>query len=114
MDISQLLLIANKLLQDTTSTSTQDKLFHIENYTKAFESWLLAQGGEQGLIQGKKFSREELTELAEKHSAVLGLVDGLKGQTVEDLKGLESRGRAILAYANTLPDRISRMKDKKG
>ncbi len=113
MDIDQLLSIADSVLRDTSSP-TQVKLSQIEDYTKAFEAWLAAQGGEQGLIQNKIFSREQLTDLAEKHSAVLGLVDGLKGQTVEDLKGLESRGRAILAYANTLPDRISRMKDKKG
>lgn len=112
MELAELLRIAELALSESHST-VEDRLKLVGAYTQGFDAWLAAQGGEEGLASGK-VPKADLVELASKHAAVLSLAETLKTQNVADLKTLESRGRAILAYIGNLPGRIGRMKEKKG
>lgn len=112
MELVELLRLAEHALSESQST-VEERLAMVDAYSKGFEAWLVAQGGEAGLASGR-ISKEDLMELASKHAAVLSLAETLKSRNVADLKSLESRGRAILAYVGNLPGRIGRIKEKKG
>lgn len=112
MELAELLRLAELALSESQS-SVEDRLAMVEAYSTGFDAWLVAQGGEAGLATGK-VAKEDLVELASKHAAVLSLAETLKSRNVADLKSLESRGRAILAYVGNLPARIGRIKEKKG
>lgn len=112
MELAELLTLAELALKDRPS-SPDERLSLIEAYSKGFDVWLEEQGGEASLIQSN-IPKDMLVELAQKHTAVLSLAETLKSQNVADLKSLETRGRAILAYVDNLPGRVSRFKETKG
>ncbi len=112
MELAELLSLAELTLKEG-QCSPEEKLSLIESYSNGFESWLAAQGGEAALIQ-PNLPKDMLIELGQKHEAILALAEALKSQNIADLKSLESRGRAILAYMEKTPGRVGRLKETKG
>jgi hypothetical protein len=112
LELAELLSIAELALKER-ECSPEERLSLIEAYSKGFDSWLVAQGGEAALIKSN-LPKDMLIELGQKHEAILGLAETLKSQNIADLKSLESRGRAILAYMEKVPGRASRLKETKG
>lgn len=62
----------------------------------------------------EKFPREDLAMLDGLHQQVLATAVQLLGNTSIDLRQLQAKGRAILAYTDTLPKRVSIRAKQKG
>lgn len=60
-----------------------------------------------------KPTSEELSPLAELHSKVIENAVALLGSTSAEMKSLQSKGKAILAYTDTMPKRVSVRPQKK-
>lgn len=80
-------------------------------YTEAFNGLFKA-------IQEKSISppltADDLQPIAELHQRVLAQAVSLLGDTSGELRQLQSRGKAILAYTDTLPKRVSIRGKKRG
>ena len=91
----------------------EDLISVFDAYTAALTEWLSENEG-AFTPANRSIDRSAVAQLAELHNQVTAKANHLKGQTLENLKNLENRGRAILAYIDQLPERISRHKGKKG
>lgn len=56
----------------------------------------------------------DIEEVTFNHQRVIAIALSLLGDTSSELRQLQSRGKAILAYTDTLPKRVSMRGKKKG
>lgn len=108
--LSYLLELSDQLIKDGADSS--DIIFALERYSETFSSWLEMQSSP--IQTQSEEERESLRKLASQHGQILELASKMKDQTVEDLKELEVRGKAIMAYVDQAPKSISQLGVKKG
>ncbi len=82
---------------------------HLGRYAEAFEEWYAAfQRGEEVLPTALG------EELARVHGQVLNRAKELQRQTASDMKKLREKGKGVLRYIDTLPQRVSFTPTKRG
>lgn len=61
-----------------------------------------------------QFPADDLRQLESLHQQILTIATALLGNTSIDLRQLQAKGKAILAYTDTMPKRVSIRSEKKG
>ena len=59
-------------------------------------------------------AREDLEQIGALHPQIISMALRLLGNTSIDLQQLQAKGKAILAYTDTLPKRVSMRSEKRG
>ncbi|MDZ4787130.1 MAG: hypothetical protein SGJ02_13745 [bacterium] len=109
--MSALIILGEKILSLDSSVpeSIVDKL---EQYTKAFSEWLTSF--DKDLNKLSETEKNTLLKLSLIHSDLLELAKSGKVKTLQDLRELDVRGKAIMSYLDQMPKRISKTGVKKG
>ena len=92
-----------------SDSDVDERISQLTSYVDSFN--LLFKEIEAQAIQA---DRAELEILAALHEQVIGVAVSLLGGTSVDLRDLQKKGKAILAYTDTLPKRVSMRGKKKG
>ena len=86
----------------------------IDNYITLFDRWFTEEGPKTSQETPTDKLREELEAVQRVHTAVMGVVGEMKASMSQSLVGLHQKERAMLAYIDTLPKRVSVGKARKG
>ena len=86
----------------------------IAQYSEAFGAWYNSNRGNLEACDGTSPERAQYEELDRKHRDVLQLSKVLIASTQIDLRKLKVKGKGILAYLDTLPERVSIRGSRKG
>jgi hypothetical protein len=97
----------NKFIQKIESAATRDEQIEaLENYVNFFDKWLENN-------QSSK-TKEELTEVLDIHQELIHHAGLWLKSEAEEFKAHKAKAKAIMAYADTLPKKISWYKPTKG
>lgn len=109
MELAQLSNLARSILEK--GETGEDILTDSEQYVIAFSDWFGEESAE-GLLE--KYGESSLSELLELHSLVLEAVDTRLRSAEGDMKSFRERVKAIRAYTDRWPRRISITGKRKG
>jgi len=82
----------------------------LEGYALALGEMLLAL---DSVSDQHKPEKSELEHISEIHQQVLEVATTLLGNTSVEIKNLKAKGKAFLAYTDTMPKRVSLRPEKK-
>ncbi len=102
----QLITLGKSITADGSSSAELPTL--LEQYANLFEQWY-ANRVSAGIAQ-----RDEIEAVQAVHDTVLGIALEARARTEEDIKSIRGKGRAILAYVDTLPKQIATARGRKG
>lgn len=102
----QLLTLGQRIM--TEGSSGEDLPVLLEQYANLFERWYTNRVS-SGIAQ-----RDELEQVQLAHDSVLAIALEARSRTEEELKGIRGKGKAILAYVDTLPKQIATARGRKG
>ena len=107
MRIDELITLADRALESEMGSDAF--ISCVEQYLSAFRQWIDAFDGDSQETQARQ------TKLLQtKHDEILLRAKEAAAGTMQNLKGLRQRGKALVSYIDTLPKQISRTKVKKG
>jgi hypothetical protein len=101
---------ANQVIS-STDLDLETRIVDISSYVELLDTLLTSL---QDLDKPAQLSREDLAQLEPLHSQVIAIAVGFLGDTSVELKQLQIKGKAILAYTDTLPKRVSMRSEKRG
>lgn len=110
MDIKLLIATAEDIV--ASELDHPDLLEKIERYCQEFENWSSVINNDLKGWASKNPDQARSLEVL--HAEVIQRATSLKEMNSESLKGLKRVGKAILAYLDTLPRKISGSKPRKG
>lgn len=90
-----------------------EQIDRIEKYFNLFSEWMDINE-EVVDAHPESYSLDKLSELNDKHQAVIRFAKILKDQTKKDLIAQHARGKGIMTYTDFLPKKIRVTKQRKG
>ncbi len=95
------------LLQEIDNEKDEDKKLElVEKYSQELTDFISQKG--------KETSKEIIGKLMEQHEAVMKNVENMFSSLKDEMKNFKKKSKAIKSYVDTLPKRISIIRENKG
>jgi len=111
METGDLLQLARRVL---SLPEGDDQLGALEEYVEALEGWLKEHDHELRIKKNDICNAAEVEDLVKSHAEVMCSVQALLTNTSDKLGELRRRAKAIMAYVDVLPKKISMSGTRKG